>query len=87
MVLAHRLSANGSFSVIVLEAGPDVRDVAEINDPYSYMQLSNDGHYNWLWPTVNQTVGSVRKVISGGKALGGSTSSACNMMHTFTSRL
>jgi choline dehydrogenase-like flavoprotein len=81
MVLAHRLSANGSLSVIVLEAGPDVRDVAEINDPYAYIGLSNDGHYNWLWPTVNQTVGGARKVMQGGKALGGSTSSACDVPH------
>jgi choline dehydrogenase len=78
MVLANRLSAGGTYSVIVLEAGPDARYVDEINDPFPYNAgLAGNGDYNWRYPTVSQSVGGAAKTISGGKVLGGSTSSAC----------
>jgi choline dehydrogenase-like flavoprotein len=66
MVLANRLTASGEHSVIVLEAGPDVRYVDEVNDPFVYYdKLSQDKDYSWNWKTVNQTVGGVEKTIAG----------------------
>jgi choline dehydrogenase-like flavoprotein len=66
MVLANRLTASGEHSVIVLEAGPEVRYVDEVNDPFAfYDKLSQDNEYSWEWQTVNQTVGGARKTIAG----------------------
>ncbi|TIX34398.1 MAG: hypothetical protein E5V40_28955, partial [Mesorhizobium sp.] len=79
-VLANRLSENGRFSVMVLEAGPsDAHPFIHI--PAAFIFIYNNNRYNWRYtsePDPNLNDRSL--VITQGKVLGGS-SSINGMLH------
>ena len=72
LTVANRLSANSSASVLVIEAGNDDRNNADVYDVDNYGKaFSTDLTYTFT--TVTQ-VGGHTKAPKGGRTLGGSTS-------------
>jgi len=73
-VLANRLSANGKYSVLLLEAGP--RDThAWIHIPLGYGRLFKEKAVNWMYQTEPEPGLGGRSVFQPrGKVLGGSSS-------------
>ena len=72
-VLAARLSADSSVSVLLLEAGP-VDDAAEIHAPAALSRLFKSA-YDWNYQTVPQHRAAGRSIYwPRGKVLGGSSS-------------
>ncbi len=73
-VLANRLSADGKYTVCVLEAGP--RDWHPfIHIPAGFIKTISDGSINWLYETVPTDWTAGRKIKQPrGKTLGGSSS-------------
>jgi choline dehydrogenase len=83
-VLANRLSADGRFKVLLLEAGGDDRPTKNpgqfmsnlmIHVPVGYSQTLKDPKVNWLYPTEpDPGTGGRSHVWPRGKVLGGSSS-------------
>jgi choline dehydrogenase len=83
-VLANRLSADGRFKVVLLEAGGDDRPTRNpgqflsnlmIHMPVGYSQTLKDPKVNWLYTTEpDPTSGNRPHVWPRGKVLGGSSS-------------
>ena len=73
-VLANRLSANGRFRVLVLEAGPhDNRFFMRM--PLGYGMCFYNPKVNWMyWSEPNQGLGGRSVYVPRGKVLGGSSS-------------
>ncbi|KAI0023677.1 GMC oxidoreductase [Xylariomycetidae sp. FL0641] len=84
LVIAGRLANNTDYSVLVVEAGPSVRDDARVTDPNG---MPSGTDLDWLYRTAEQeytgTPGQVQ-YISSGKALGG-TSAINGMAYTRSS--
>lgn len=73
-VLANRLSASGRHSVLVLEAGPQDRNLW-IHVPLGYGKLFKEKSVNWMYETEPEPGLNNRKVFQPrGKVLGGSSS-------------
>ena len=79
-VLASRLAANPSISVLLLEAGPDYPDPAHIPDEVKYGHTryaeAQDSEHNWaLRGTITEEQGEIHvaqgKVIGGGSSING----------------
>ncbi len=83
-VLANRLTENGKFNVVLLEAGGDDRPTHEpsqfmsnvmIHTPIGFGKTLNDPKVNWLYETeVDEGSGSRKHKWPKGKVLGGSSS-------------
>ena len=73
-VLANRLTANGRFRVLLLEAGP--RDAnLWIHVPLGYGKLFTDSRYNWMFESEPEPELDQRRILQPrGKVLGGSSS-------------
>lgn len=72
-VLANRLTANGRYSVLMLEAGGEPKSMW-IKIPAGFTKLLNDPVYNWRFETEPETNTQGRKIaIPRGKGLGGSS--------------
>jgi len=72
-VLANRLTANGQYSVLMLEAGGEPKSMW-INIPAGFSKLLNDPIYNWRFETEPEDGTLGRKIaIPRGKGLGGSS--------------
>jgi choline dehydrogenase-like flavoprotein len=73
-VLAHRLSANGKHSVLLLEAGPKDGNIW-IHVPLGYGKLFKEKSVNWMYQTEPEPGLHGRQVFQPrGKVLGGSSS-------------
>ena len=73
-VLAHRLSAGGRRSVLLLEAGPHDRN-PWIHVPLGYGKLFKDARFNWQYRTAAESELLGREIFQPrGKVLGGSSS-------------
>jgi len=83
-VLANRLTSNGEFRVVLLEAGGDDRPLREpsqfisnimIHTPIGFGKTLNDPKVNWLYETeVDEGSGNRTHKWPKGKVLGGSSS-------------
>jgi choline dehydrogenase len=74
-VVASRLSEDGHYRVLLLEAGPSDRWNPWIRMPMGPMQLMRSARYNWRFWTEPQThLGNRRLYQPRGKTLGGSSS-------------
>ncbi len=72
-VLANRLTANGRYTVLMLEAGGEP-DSMWIKIPAGFTKLLNDPVYNWRFETEPEDNTLGRKIaIPRGKGLGGSS--------------
>jgi choline dehydrogenase len=72
-VLANRLTANGRYSVLMLEAGGEPKSIW-INIPAGFTKLLNNPIYNWRFETEPEDGTLGRKIaIPRGKGLGGSS--------------
>jgi choline dehydrogenase-like flavoprotein len=78
-VLANRLSENGKFTVLVLEAGPSDKTNMFIHMPAGMASLMHSHKYNWRFWTSPQVHLNNRVMFQPrGKTLGGSSSiNAC----------
>jgi len=78
-VLANRLTENGKFTVLLLEAGPCDKTNAFIHMPAGMAGLMHSRRYNWRFWTTPQTHLNDRVMFQPrGKTLGGSSSiNAC----------
>src|SRR6185312_11543916 len=73
-VLANRLTASGKHRVLLVEAGPDSRNMW-MRIPLGYARLFRDRRFNWLYKTEPQPECHGRNVIAPrGKVIGGSSS-------------
>ncbi len=73
-VLASRLSECGKYSVLLLEAGPNDRNLW-IHIPIGYAKLFNNPKLNWLYETEPEPELNGRRIVQPrGKVLGGSSS-------------
>ena len=54
-ILANRLTENGNFSVLLLEAGVSGEDNPDITVPMSAADVCNDKRYNWWDFTESQS--------------------------------
>ena len=73
-VLANRLTADGRYRVLLLEAGPEDRDIW-IHVPIGYAKLFTDARHNWLYNSEPEPELGGRSIIQPrGKVLGGSSS-------------
>ena len=79
-VLASRLAENANTSVLLLEAGPDYPDPANLPDEIKFGHTrfaeSPDSKHNWaLWGTITEEQGEIHvaqgKVIGGGSSING----------------
>ncbi len=72
-VLANRLTANGRYTVLMLEAGGEPKSMW-INIPAGFSKLLNDPVYNWRFETEPED-GTLGRTIAipRGKGLGGSS--------------
>lgn len=77
--IAHRLSADGRYSVLLLEAGPSGRWNPFISTPLGFMQLMFSRRHNWRFDSEPQPQLNNRRLFQPrGKGLGGSSSvNAC----------
>ncbi|MCE2681062.1 MAG: choline dehydrogenase [Burkholderiales bacterium] len=74
-VLANRLSENGKFTVLLLEAGPDDKRNPFIHMPTGIVALMHSKKFNWQFWTKAQTHLGQRVMFQPrGKTLGGSSS-------------
>jgi choline dehydrogenase len=72
-VLANRLTANGRYTVLMLEAGGEPKSMW-IKIPAGFTKLLNDPIYNWRFETEPEENTQGRKIaIPRGKGLGGSS--------------
>ena len=70
--VAYRLSENGRYRVLVLEAGPADHRWARI--PIGYAKLLQDPSANWLYSSEPEAATNGRKIpVPRGKILGGSS--------------
>ncbi|MDH4394132.1 MAG: choline dehydrogenase [Limnobacter sp.] len=78
-VLANRLTENGKFTVLLLEAGPSDKTNPLIHMPAGMVGLMHSRKYNWRYWTTPQTHLNNRVLFQPrGKTLGGSSSiNAC----------
>jgi choline dehydrogenase len=73
-VLANRLSADGKYSVLLLEAGPQDKNIW-IHVPLGYGKLFKEKSVNWMYQTEPEPGLGGRSVFQPrGKVLGGSSS-------------
>lgn len=73
-VLANRLTEDGKFSVLLLEAGPRDRN-PWIHIPIGYSKLFDNPKVNWLYETEPEPELNGRRIVQPrGKVLGGSSS-------------
>jgi choline dehydrogenase len=73
-VLANRLTASGRYRVLLLEAGPEDRNIW-IHIPVGYGRLFANPRVNWLYSTEpEQELGNRRIAQPRGRVLGGSSS-------------
>jgi choline dehydrogenase len=73
-VLANRLTADGRHRVLLLEAGPEDRNVW-IHVPIGYAKLFTDARHNWLYSSEPEPELGGRSIIQPrGKVMGGSSS-------------
>lgn len=73
-VLANRLSADGRYSVLLLEAGPRDRNIW-IHIPIGYAKLFKNAKVNWMYQTEPEPGLDGRQIFQPrGKVLGGSSS-------------
>lgn len=73
-VLANRLSADGRFQVVLLEAGPDDRNPL-VHMPMGVVALVRGWFANWkFWTEPQPALGNRRAYQPRGKVLGGSSS-------------
>jgi len=72
-VLANRLTADGQYTVLMLEAGGEPKSMW-IKIPAGFTKLLNDPVYNWRFSTDPEPGTKGRQIaIPRGKVLGGST--------------
>src|SRR5688500_651556 len=72
--LAARLSESGRHSVLLLEAGPQDRNIW-IHVPIGYAKLFTDARHNWLYNSEPEPELNGRSIIQPrGKVMGGSSS-------------
>lgn len=78
-VLANRLTENGKFTVLLLEAGPSDKTNPFIHMPAGMVGLMHSRKYNWrLWTTPQTHLNNRVLFQPRGKTLGGSSSiNAC----------
>jgi len=73
-VLANRLTADGRYRVLLLEAGPEDRNLW-IHVPIGYAKLFTDARHNWLYNSEPESELGGRSIIQPrGKVMGGSSS-------------
>jgi choline dehydrogenase len=73
-VLANRLTASGRHRVLLLEAGPEDRNIW-IHIPLGYGKLFKDKRFNWAYETAPEPELNNRRIFTPrGKVLGGSSS-------------
>ena len=73
-VLANRLTADGRYRVLLLEAGPEDRNLW-IHVPIGYAKLFTDARQNWLYNSEPEPELGGRSIIQPrGKVMGGSSS-------------
>jgi choline dehydrogenase-like flavoprotein len=73
LVIANRLSELSDISVLVIEAGSDVRNNANVTDPDRFLDALGTS-IDWQYTTVNQTFAVNRPIpLSAGKAIGGTS--------------
>jgi choline dehydrogenase len=73
-VIANRLTAAGTHSVLLLEAGGSDRS-PWIQVPIGYGRTFNDPRYNWMYEAEpDAALGNRRQFVPRGKVLGGSSS-------------
>jgi choline dehydrogenase len=73
-VLANRLTASGRHRVLLLEAGPEDRNLW-IHVPIGYAKLFTDAKHNWLYNSEPEPELNGRSIIQPrGKVMGGSSS-------------
>ncbi|HWY25550.1 MAG TPA: GMC family oxidoreductase N-terminal domain-containing protein, partial [Nevskia sp.] len=74
-VVANRLSADGRFRVLLLEAGPDDRWNPFVHMPMGPIALMHSRRFNWrFWTTPQAHLGGRVMFQPRGKTLGGSSS-------------
>lgn len=73
LAVANRLSELSDVSVLVIEAGSDVRDNVNVTDPDLFLQAVGTP-IDWQYATVNQTYAANQPIpLSAGKAIGGTS--------------
>ena len=73
-VLANRLSENGQYTVLVLEAGPMDRNLM-IHIPAAVYRVYKDPKFNWNYKTEAEAIANNRSIdMPRGKVVGGSSS-------------
>ena len=73
-VLANRLTASGRHRVLLIEAGPEDRNLW-IHVPIGYAKLFTDTKHNWLYNSEPEPECAGRSIIQPrGKVMGGSSS-------------
>ncbi|KAI5120562.1 hypothetical protein M0805_002512 [Coniferiporia weirii] len=71
LTVGNKLSGQG-YSVIVIEAGPDARNVSTVYDAEQRGNL--DGYCNWSYPAYDESGNPLSWTIDSGACIGGSTS-------------
>ncbi|KAF8998504.1 hypothetical protein BDQ17DRAFT_1361891 [Cyathus striatus] len=72
LTIANRLTEDKQTTVLVIEAGSDLRNDTRTTDP-GLFAAADYTDISWSYATTNQTVGGQQKVIDAGKVLGGSS--------------
>ncbi|KIJ45888.1 GMC oxidoreductase [Sphaerobolus stellatus SS14] len=72
LTIANRLTVNPNISVLVIEAGRNLRDDPRITDPGSF-GVADYSDLEWDYVSTNQSLGNRSQALTVGKVLGGSS--------------
>ncbi|KAF8998505.1 hypothetical protein BDQ17DRAFT_1361893 [Cyathus striatus] len=72
LTIANRLTEDKQTTVLVIEAGDDLRNDTRTTDP-GLFAVADYTNISWGYVTTNQAVGGKQEVINAGKVLGGSS--------------
>ncbi|KAF8986906.1 hypothetical protein BDQ17DRAFT_1375624, partial [Cyathus striatus] len=72
LTVANRLTEDKQTTVLVIEAGDDLRNDTRTTDPGLYA-VADYTNISWGYVTTNQSIGGKQQVIDAGKVLGGSS--------------
>ncbi|KAF8985982.1 hypothetical protein BDQ17DRAFT_1376345 [Cyathus striatus] len=72
LTIANRLTEDKQTTVLVIEAGDDLRNDPRTTDPGLYT-VADYTNISWGYVTTNQSIGGKQQVINAGKVLGGSS--------------